>query len=191
MAIFRRDVHWQVEHGSDFDLRELRGGHPTGRVARLGWAGDVEQVRGRGVSLFAEGNRLTVVEQAEPGRSAARIQLPRRSIVDVVVVPEPGIPRVLVTLIVEFGPARFPIQLWFDAAARPALERVLRGLGWTPPHPDGPEAAKPVELPLLEVRSAPASEDWLVFRPGACSAEVLRAAEPVVPAQPPGGGAPG
>lgn len=229
-AMFRRGAHWIADQGPDYDLRELHGGHPTGRVARLAWPGEVEQVRGRGVSLYAEGNRLTLVERAEPGRSAIRLHLPRRSIVDATVVPEPGTPRVMVTLTVQFGPSRFPVQLWFDAAARPVLERILRR---TPPHPtphqaheprshpvpraepdpghrdvagrepraeqesssrpgirpasEGQRAASSAQRPAAEsapelapltVHPAPVNENWLVFRPGPCAAEVLLAPPP-------------
>jgi hypothetical protein len=185
----KREPQWHAESGQDFDLREYDGGQPTGRVANIRVLGDRVDIPGRHTVLVDEGRRVTIV--GREGAIGVRMRIPLQSFVDAQVHNEPGVARLRLDLVIRLGPAVVTVPLWFDAAVRSELDylvdRIQRqappsgaGRATAQPVPDEPVArpAAPVVLPLLDVRVAPSSDDWLVFRPGRCSREVLRRVEP-------------
>jgi hypothetical protein len=186
----RREPRWHAETGQDFDLREYRGGKPTGRVANIRTLGDhVQRVPGKHVQLVIDRRQVTVVEHAE--RKGVLLRAPWRSLVDARLHDEPGIARLRLELTVRVGVSVLPVSLWFDAAWRAELTRLVDHIGRL-----AQEVAQALprstelddRLQLLDVRCAPPNDEWLAFLPGDCSTEVLRrtAAGPP-PAAGPGG----
>lgn len=117
-----------------------------------------ERVPGKHVQLVFDQRQVTVVAQDN-----FLLRAPWQSFVDARLHDEPGVPRLRLDLTIRLGPTTFPLSLWFDATWRAELARVVDRVG------------QPADtLPLLDVRCAPPGEEWLVFVPGDCSAEVLR-----------------
>jgi hypothetical protein len=189
MSIFSKpDRRWLEEPGRDFDLREFDGGVATGRVAVIRLLDERTELAGKHVLLTVDRRHVTVIDQAEAKRVVIRI--PWRSFVDAGVHAEPGTPRLRLDLAVQLGITVVRLALWFDAAERVRLDQLvthIRRHTQTPPsgQPSSPSATpseEPTsEVPLLDVRCAPPVDDWLVFLPGDCSAEVLRRVAPPPP----------
>lgn len=117
-----------------------------------------ERVPGKHVQLAFDQRQVTVVEQ-----NNVLLRVHWESFVDARLHDEPGVPRLRLDLTIRLGPTAFPLSLWFDATWRTELTRLVD------------HVTRPADtLPLLDVRCAPPGEEWLVFVPGDCSAEVLR-----------------
>jgi hypothetical protein len=179
----KREPRWVPEPGRDFDLREYQGDQPTGRVANVRQPADhVEDIKGKHVRLTCDRRQITVVDLSTP--KGAVLRFPWPSFVAARVVNEAGTARLVLELDVRVGAGIIHLSLWFDAAHRPELDRLVAHVRSVTggsqlraaPTPAESEPAQPevAELPLLDTRCAPPDDDWLVFRPGDCSAEVLR-----------------
>jgi hypothetical protein len=204
MSIFSKpDRRWLEEAGRDFDLREFDGSVATGRVAIIRLLDERTELAGKHVLLTADRRHVTVFDQAAANRVVIRI--PWASFVDAGVHAEPGTPRLRLDLAVQLGITVVRFALWFDAAERVRLDQLVTHIRLhTEPPPAAPPTAAPepppedttaevpsledttaevpsLEVPLLEVRCAPPVNDWLVFLPGDCSAEVLRRVAPPPP----------
>ncbi|HYQ62441.1 hypothetical protein [Actinophytocola sp.] len=195
MSIFSKpDRRWLEEAGRDFDLREFDGSVATGRVAIIRLLDERTELAGKHVLLTAGLRHVTVIDQAAANRVVIRI--PWGSFVDAGVHAEPGTPRLRLDLAVQLGITIVRFALWFDAAERVRLDQLVTHIRrHMEPPPAAPPTAAPepppedttaevvpsLEVPLLEVRCAPPINDWLVFLPGDCSAEVLRRVAPPPP----------
>ena len=174
-------TEWRAETGSEYDLRQYVGGRPTGIVAAISWRPDPDGARRQTASgpdgwLIREPNRLVLVERHGRGETAVRMRIPLRSCAAIKLDDEPGLPgRSLVrcAITARFGTGTtFTVTLWFPYEDRHVLigiAREVNGRG-APPSP----VARQDSLPLLGVRQAPDDQDWIAFRPGPCSDEVLR-----------------
>jgi hypothetical protein len=170
----RREPRWLAEPGEDFDLREYQGGVPTGRVAIVRTPGEhVERVPGKHVRLVVDRRQVTVIEQTEP--RGVLLRTPWRSFVDARLHDEPGVARLRLELTVRLGISTLLVSLWFDATWRAELSRLVEHVGRvTRSVAEEPAVPTSPALPLLDIRCAPQSDEWLVFLPGDCSGEVLR-----------------
>jgi hypothetical protein len=179
MAKFiRHKPKWVAEHGVDYDLREYAGGTPTGRFAVIRTAGErTESIHGKHVVLHMDRRRVTIASHMEPGGILLRI--PWQSMAHAGLHDEPGTARLRLDLAVRLGVTTVQLVLWFDAIHRSALDRLVTHIHTLT---GTPQIAEPVRaqddtatsVPLLDVHRAPTGDDWIVFLPGECSAEVLR-----------------
>ena len=183
MSIFtKHERRWHEEPGQEFDLREFVGRTPTGRVAFVRMIDEQpQQLPGKHVRLVVDRRQVTIVELREPKGVVVRI--PWKSFVDAGLHAEPGIARLRLDLAAQLGVTVVRFALWFDAAERSRLDRLVAQINRyadTPPvtrptqSSASPASDTTAEVPLLDVRCAPPLNDWLVFLPGDCSAEVLR-----------------
>jgi hypothetical protein len=180
----RERREWRPESGPEYDLRQYVGGHPTGLVAAMSWLpeghGDHRQlVSGPNGLLIRERNRLVLLEHRGQGEAAVPMQIPLRSCLDVTLVDEPGLPghgfvRFVLTGLFGAG-ATFTVTMRFPHEQRGVLAGIAREVNTADRQAQAANPAPVVRpLPLLDVRQAPDDDDWVTFRPGPCSADVLR-----------------
>lgn len=179
----KRGPKWVAEQGRDHDLREYAGGTPTGRVAFIRTPSErTESIPGKHVVLNMDRRQVTIVANAES--QGVLLRIPWHSCVSANLHDEPGTTRLRLDLAVQLGVAPVQLALWFDAAQRSALDRLIAHVH-PPSTTPAAVSALPVQngtttdVPLLDVRCAPTSDDWIVFLPGGCSADVLRRVPPV------------
>ncbi|WP_157440215.1 hypothetical protein [Actinokineospora inagensis] len=205
----RRGLRWRREDGAGYDVREYNGGEPTGLHAISWWHADAfTRVRGSNFWLLGLPDRIVIADRADA--YGARTQLPRAAWVDARLIDDPGQPRVRLDLTVTLAGVPITLPLWFNAEHRADLLLLVDEVGLVADNPGGrprhalpeqaaplpvdtaePKAAKvvaahtePGEVPLLAVRVAPCTDDWVVFRPGECSDEVLHPVRAQPPAAP-------
>jgi hypothetical protein len=179
MAKFTRNKpKWVAEQGVGYDLREYAGGKPTGRFAVIRTPDErTEYLPGKHVVLRIDRRRVTIASHVEPRGILLRI--PWQSMAHAGLHDEPGTARLRLDMAVWLGVTTVQLVLWFDATHRSALDRLvahIHTLTGTPPtaEPVRAQDDTPTKVPLLDVHRAPTGDDWIVFLPGECSAEVLR-----------------
>jgi hypothetical protein len=173
-ARWRGKIEWRPDPGPGYDLRQYRGGRPTGRVAVVGWD-DRDAARSRtavgpDVWLGRERSLLVIEEFRHRGAGpAARLRLPIRSCVDARLAAEPGLPGnalVRLTLTLSIGAATIILPLWFQSRSQPFLQTIVDDVVARPGGVGSPTADTPMPtVPPLDVVQAPDNDDWIVFRP--------------------------
>lgn len=177
----RARPEWRIEGGPDYDLRQYVGGRPTGIVAAISWQPETDGAQRQTAAgpdgwLIREPHRLVLIERRGHGEMPVRMQIPLRSCTEIKLDDEPGLPgRSLVRCVItaRFGTGTtFTVTLWFPHEHRYVLAGIARDANARSAPP--PPVAGADSLPLLDVRRAPDDQDWVVFRPGPCSEDVLR-----------------
>jgi hypothetical protein len=166
-------TQWRSETGPGYDLRQYVRRRPTGLVAVVRPADSVrDAISGPDAWLLREPNHVVIEEHRDQGATRTGLRIPLRSCTGMTIDDEPDRTLVRLTLTARVGDgASLRLSLRFHRPDRWFLRELAAQVngGRQPVAPERTDV-----LPLLEVEQAPDDEDWVVFRAGPSSDEILR-----------------
>lgn len=171
--MLRGRTEWRCETGPGYELRQYARRRPTGLVAVVLYADSMrDAINGPDAWLLREPKHVVIEEHRDQGATGTGLRIPLRCCTGMTIDDEPDRMLVRLTLTARVGDgASLRLSLRFHRRDRWFLREMAAQVNGR----QRPATPEPMDvLPLLEVEQAPDNDDWVVFRAGPSSDEIVR-----------------